>query len=228
MITKEVTTKEAKIFIVDDHPLVREWLTNLIHRNSDLLVCGEAGDSETALQKIEEDRPDLAIIDLSLGGQSGIDLIRSIRSLHPNVAIIVLSMHDERVYAERAIRAGARGYIMKRESTRKIVDAIHAVLAGNMYLGKELTELFAEKFVSGSAHPGALPITQLSDRELEVFRLIGEGYETREIAKTLNLNMKTVQTYCTRIKDKLKFSSGGELLREAMRWTETLTNRSVR
>ncbi len=215
--------KRAKIFLIDDHPLVRESLSSLIQRHDDLLVSGEAGDTETALAKLAEVAADLVIVDLSLGGQSGIDLIRQIRMRLPSVAIIVLSMHDERVYAERAIRAGARGYIMKRESTRKIIEAIHAVLGGSMYLSKELTESFAEKFVSGPQPGGGLPIQQLSDRELEVFRMIGEGYETREIARTLNLNMKTVQTYCTRIKDKLKFSSGGELLREAMRWTESLT-----
>jgi len=215
-----MSAAKAKIFIVDDHPLVREWLTNLIDQTADLMVCGEAEDAKTALQVIGSSGANLAIIDLSLGGSSGIDLIRSIRTMYPKVAMIVLSMHDERVYAERSIRAGARGYIMKRESTKKIVDAIHEVLKGNMYLSKELTELFAEKFVSGAPANGDQPIAQLSDRELEVFQLIGQGYETREIAKSLNVNIKTVQTYCTRIKDKLKFSTGAELLREAVRWNE--------
>jgi len=210
---------QTKIFIADDHPLVREWLANLIHQSPDLLVCGEGEDTQTALEAIERTVPDLAIVDISLGSGSGIELIRAIRSKFPKVAIIVLSMHDERVYAERSIRAGARGYIMKRESTRKIIDAIRQVLRGNMYLSKELTELFAEKFVSNPAS-NDLPIAQLSDRELEVFQLIGQGYETREIAESLNVNIKTVQTYCTRIKDKLKFSSGAELLREAIRWSE--------
>ena len=215
-----MSAAKAKIFIVDDHPLVREWLTNLIDQTSDLSVCGGAEDAKTALQAIGSSGAALAIIDLSLGGSSGIDLIRSIRASYPKVAMIVLSMHDERVYAERSIRAGARGYIMKRESTKKIIDAIHEVLKGNMYLSKELTELFAEKFVSGAPANGDQPIAQLSDRELEVFQLIGQGYETREIAKSLNVNIKTVQTYCTRIKDKLKFSTGSELLREAVRWNE--------
>jgi|SRR5580765_599915 DNA-binding NarL/FixJ family response regulator len=215
-----MSAAKAKIFIVDDHPLVREWLTNLIDQTSDLIVCGGAEDAKTALQAIGSSGAALAIIDLSLGGSSGIDLIRSIRTMYPKVSMIVLSMHDERVYAERSIRAGARGYIMKRESTKKIIEAIHEVLRGNMYLSKELTELFAEKFVSGAPANGDQPIAQLSDRELEVFQLIGQGYETREIAKSLNVNIKTVQTYCTRIKDKLKFSTGAELLREAVRWNE--------
>ena len=211
---------KARIFIIDDHPLVREWLTNLIDTTPDLIVCGEADSGKAALQLLAAAEPDLAIIDLSLGGGSGIDLIRSVRTMFPKVAMIVLSMHDERVYAERSIRAGARGYIMKRESTKKIIEAIREVLKGNMYLSKELMELFAEKFVSGAPANGAQPVAQLSDRELEVFQLIGQGYETREIAKALNVNIKTVQTYCTRIKEKLKFSTGAELLREAVRWNE--------
>jgi DNA-binding NarL/FixJ family response regulator len=212
---------KAKIFIVDDHPLVREWLTTLIDQTSDLVVCDGAEDAQSALKGIARSHPDLAIIDLSLGGDSGIDLIRLIREQFPKVAMVVLSMHDERVYAERSIRAGARGYIMKRESTKKVVDAIRQVLQGNVYLSKELTELFAQKFISGGTGAEASPISQLSDRELEVFRFIGQGYETREIAETLQVNIKTVQTYCTRIKDKLNLSSGAELLREAIRWNDT-------
>jgi len=216
-----MTHTKAKIFIVDDHPLVREWLANLIEKNSDLTVCGEAEDAPTALEGIAETQADLAIIDLSLGSGSGIDLIRSIRSSFPDVAMIVLSMHDERVYAERIIRAGARGYVMKRESTKKIIDAIHEVLRGNLYLSKEMTELLVEKFMSSDPEHVGLPITQLSDRELEVFRLIGQGYEINEIAKMLNVNHKTIHTYTTRIREKLKLDSSAELLREALRWTET-------
>jgi DNA-binding NarL/FixJ family response regulator len=164
----------------------------------------------------------LAIIDLSLGGESGLDLIRRIGQQHPNVAMIVLSMHDEHVYAERSIRAGARGYVMKRESTKRVVDAIHRVLAGSTYLSTDLTEVFAQKFISGSQNNGKT-LAQLSDRELEVFRFVGQGYETREIADRLNVSIKTVQTYCSRIKEKLNLSSGAELLREAMRWSSTIS-----
>jgi DNA-binding NarL/FixJ family response regulator len=215
-----MTTAKAKIFLVDDHPLVRESLANLIHQTSDLSICGEAEDANTALEAIARTEPDLAVVDLSLGGSSGLDLIRSIRDQFPKVATIVLSMHDERVYAERAVKAGARGYIMKRESSKRIVDAIHHVLAGDIYLSSELTALFAAKFVSGQSSTSDLPTSELSDRELEVFQLIGQGFETRAIAKTLNVNIKTVHTYCTRIKEKLKFSSGAEMLREAIRWNE--------
>jgi DNA-binding NarL/FixJ family response regulator len=211
---------KRRILVVDDHPLVREWLTNLIDQTSDLTVCGEAGDAKAALEAIARTNPDLAIIDLSLGGESGIDLIRAIHDKFPSVTMIVLSMHDERVYGERSIRAGARGYIMKRESSTKVIEAIHQVLQGNTYLSKELTELFAQKFVSGSGNAGS-PMSVLSTRELEVFQLIGQGYETREIATALQVNIKTIQTYCTRIKEKLKLSSGAELLREAMRWNDS-------
>ncbi|HEX3485889.1 MAG TPA: response regulator transcription factor [Micropepsaceae bacterium] len=215
-----MTDAKAKILLVDDHPLVREWLASLIEKNLDLTVCGEAEDAPTALRAIAEIHPDLAIIDLSLGVGSGIDLIRSIRSSFPDVAMIVLSMHDERVYAERTIRAGARGYVMKRETTKKIIDAIREVLRGNLYLSKEMTDLFVEKFMSSDSQDIGLPIAQLSDRELEVFKLIGQGYEINEIAKALNVNRKTIHTYCTRIRDKLKLNSSAELLREALRWTE--------
>jgi len=212
----------SKIFIVDDHPLVREWLAMLIQKNPDLQVCGEASDAESALAGIAESLPDLAIVDLSLGRSSGTELIRSIRAAHPGVKIIVLSMHEERVYAERTIRAGASGFIMKRESAGKIIEAIRAVLQDNMYVSSELLALFAKKFVNGPTQPDALPISQLSDREFEVFKLLGQGYEIMEIAETLSVNHKTIHTYCTRIREKLKLETSSELLREALRWSEAI------
>lgn len=213
---------KSKILIVDDHPLVREWLANLIHKDPDLVVCGEAEEPAAALEAIGTTKPDLAIIDISLGSSSGIDLIRSIAAAYPKVAMIALSMHDERVYAERTIRAGARGYIMKRESTKKIVEAIREVLSGNLYLSQSMTELIVKKVVSAGSTDTGDAISQLSDRELEVFKLLGQGYGIGEIAEKLNVNFKTVHTYCTRIKDKLKISTGAELLREAIRWNASL------
>jgi DNA-binding NarL/FixJ family response regulator len=174
------------------------------------------------LTSIAEAQPALAIIDLSLPRASGIELIRSIRSLYPAVKMIVLSMHEERVYAERAIRAGASGYIMKRESAGKIIEAIRAVLQGNMYVSAEVMALFAQKFVSGPTQSEPLPISQLSDREFEVFKLLGQGYEIMEIAEALNVNHKTIHTYCTRIREKLKLETSAELLREALRWSERI------
>jgi DNA-binding NarL/FixJ family response regulator len=212
---------KRKIFLVDDHPLVREWLTTLIHQQPDLMVCGEAESASQALEGISTQKPDVAIVDISLKGASGIEMIKNLKSLRPSVAIIVLTMHDESLYAERALRAGARGYIMKRETAKRIIAAIRDVLEGKLYVSERLTKLFAEKFVVGQTTTVSSPIEQLSDRELEVFQLYGQGCETRQIAESLNVSMKTVQAYCARIKEKLRLSNATELLREAIRWHES-------
>jgi DNA-binding NarL/FixJ family response regulator len=211
---------KARIFLVDDHPLVREWLTNLIHQQADLQVCGEAEGAPQALGAVTKLRPDIAIVDISLKDGSGIELIKNIRSVAPEVAVIVLSMHDESLYAERALRAGARGYIMKRETAKKVIAAIRQVLQGKLYLSEPMRAFIAEKFVGGNPPATSLPVNQLSDRELEVFQLLGQGYETRQIAVSLNISMKTVQAFCARIKEKLTLTSATELLREAVRWHE--------
>ena len=209
---------KSKIFIVDDHPLVREWLTVLINRTADLVICGDAEDLNTAVAGITHSNPDLAIVDLSLGNDSGFELIRILKEESPSVATVVLSAHDENAHAVRAIRAGARGYIVKRESTTKIVDAIRLVLNGNIYISQELSERFVQKVSSGSWRADHTPINKLSNRELEVFQLVGRGYDRREIAQQLNVNIGTVQTFCARIKEKMGLSSGAELVREAIRW----------
>lgn len=211
----------TNILIVDDHPLVRESLTTLIQQHPGLAVCGEASSQSEALSAIEETHPDLVIVDISLGRGSGLDLIKDIRDRHPELKILVLSMHDEAVYAERAVRAGAHGYVMKKESTRKVIDAIRHVMSGELFLNPEILSSLAKKFVSGRPPTGALTVDELSDRELEVFRLLGQGYETREIAQVLEVSIKTVQTYCARIKEKLRIRNGTELLREAVQWSES-------
>ena len=208
------------IYLVDDHPLVREGLANLINQQPDLTICGEAEDAPQALKEIAARKPDVAIIDISLKGSSGIELIKQLKLQQPGVAVIALSMHDEKLYAERAVRAGARGYVMKRESTRRIVGAIRQVMQGKLALSDEMTALLAQKFVAGPRDAVRSPIEQLSDRELEVFDLLGQGIETRRIAETLNVSIKTVQAYCVRIKQKLRISTATELLREAVRWKE--------
>jgi len=213
---KEKTT----VFLVDDHPLVREWLTHLIHQQSDLIVCGEAETAPAALLAINSLKPDVAIVDISLTEGSGIELIKGIKAAQARVAVIVLSMHDERLYAERALRAGARGYIMKRETAGKIIAAIRQVLEGKLYVSEALAALLAEKFVDGQTTM-ASPVEQLSDREFEVFQFLGQGYDTRRIAESLHVSMKTVQAYCARIKEKLKLANATELLREAIRWQES-------
>ena len=187
---------------MDDHPLVREWLINLINRQPDLTICGEAEDAPRALEAVGRLRPDVAIVDLSLSVGSGLELIKDIRAHSPDVAVIVLSMHDESLYAERSLRAGARGYVMKRETTKKILAAIQRVLEGGVHVSDDFAAVMAEKLVGGRPKTAAdQPIvTLLSDRELEVFRLLGKGRGTPKIAEMLGLSLKTVQAYCARIK----------------------------
>ena len=208
---------KSKVFLVDDHPLVREWLSNLIHQEENLIVCGEAEDAAEAQRGIDKAKPDVVIVDISLKGSSGIELIKSLKHRHPSLAIIVLSMHDENLYAERVIRAGARGYVMKRETAQKIIAGIQRVLKGELYFSEHIANSFAKKFVGGPAAVST-PMESLSDRELEVFNLLGQGFETRRIAESLNVSIKTVQAYCSRIREKLHISNGLELLREAIRW----------
>lgn len=210
----------ANIFVVDDHPLVREWLTHLIEQQPGLNVSGTASTAAEAHTAIAAGAPDAAIVDISLPDGSGVDLIRELKQNHPKLAIVALSMHNERLYAERALRAGARGYIMKSENARNIIGAIRQVLAGGLYLSATMTENFAERFGSTKLPAGVSPLERLSDRELEVFQLIGQGRETREIAKLMNISMKTVQAFCARIKEKLQLANAHELLREAVLWSE--------
>ena len=211
---------KIKIFLVDDHPLVREWLTNLIRQQPDLAVCGEAEDAPHALREIAAAKPDVAIVDISLKQGSGIELIKDLKTLDPNLAVLVLSMHDEQLYAERALRAGARGYIMKRETAKKIILAIRQMLGGKIYMSDSLSASFAEKFVDGQLLTSGSLVDQLTDRELEVFQLLGKGCETRQVAQMMTVSMKTVQTHCAHIKEKLKLTNAAELLREAVRWQE--------
>jgi DNA-binding NarL/FixJ family response regulator len=212
--------QKIKIFLVDDHPLVREGLVNLIAQHSDLEVCGEAGNEPQALELIGTVQPSVAIVDISLENGSGIELLKSIKAIYPAVKTLVLSMHDESLYAERALRAGARGYIMKREAAKKIIEGIRCVLSGKLYVSEKIAAMMAEKFVEGRTAATASPVEQLSNRELEVFQLLGLGYNTRQIADHLHVGFKTVQAYSARIKEKLKIANATELLREAMLWHE--------
>lgn len=216
----EFAGSKKRIFLVDDHPLVREWLTNLINQQSDLVVCGEAETAPQAMQAILKLKPDIAIVDISLKDSSGIELIKDLKQNLPGAAILVLSMHEESHYAERALRAGAKGYIVKRETTRKVISAIRQVLGGGVYISEELATSLATRFVSGRVSSPNSPVDQLSDRELEVFELLGQGRGTRQIAETLRVSVKTVQAYCARIKEKLNLASATELLREAVKWYE--------
>lgn len=211
---------KQRILLVDDHPLVREWLTQLIHQQPDLVVCGETGNAPEALAAIAAERADLAIVDLNLANSSGIELIKNLKELHPQVPVLVLSMHDESLYAERVFRAGARGYVNKRETAQKVIEAIRRVLAGKMFISEKVAELLAGRALRGTSG-GRPAIETLSDRELEVFDKLGQGIGTRQIAEDLRVSVKTVQEYCARIKDKLQLNNATELLREAVRWRES-------
>ena len=216
----ETVAPKRRVFIVDDHSLVREGLTNLINSQSDLMVCGEAKDSSEAIDAITKELPDVAIIDISLTNESGLELIKSLAKQFPQVAVVVLSMHDETLYAERALRAGARGYVMKHETSKSVLASIRRVIAGDIYVSERIVNRMALRLTSARRRAASSPVERLSDRELEIFRLLGQGRTPSEIARDLNLSLKTVQAYCARAKEKFGVTSLTELLRAAIRWDD--------
>jgi DNA-binding NarL/FixJ family response regulator len=218
-MSRSRTKTRARVLIVDDHPAVREALALRISRHPDLEVCGEAADMAEALRLVAETRPDVAVVDLSLKTGSGIDLIKRIRDRDDRVRMLVWSMQSEALYAGRALRAGALGYVSKDQATDKIVEAIRQVLAGKVWLSAAMTEKMLQRSV-GKAHGEVprSPLEILADRELEVFRLIGEGARTREIAERLKLSVKTVETYRDRIRQKLDLRDGTRLAHVATEW----------
>lgn len=218
--SSSAVSSKSRIFLVDDHPLVREGLTNLINGQDDLAVCGEAEDSAGAMTGLAETRPDVALIDISLKNESGLELVKKLESEFPLVALIVLSMHDEALYAERALRAGARGYVMKRETTTSMLTAIRRVLEGDVYVSDRVVSVMARRLGSSRKAAATSPVERLSDRELEIFRLLGQGRTTSQIAEDLGLSLKTVQAYCARAKEKFGVNSLAELLRAAIRWED--------
>jgi DNA-binding NarL/FixJ family response regulator len=211
-------SNRIRVYIVDDHPLVRELLGNLLRLQPDLSVLGGAGDPETALAAIEADPPDIAIVDISLERGSGLDLIKELRTRFPEVAVVVLSMHEEVTDLERAFRAGASGYVMKRESTGQIVEAIRQVRSGKIFANPHVLAQLTSRLMGRPGADDSAPGEVLSDRELEVFRRLGQGHSTREISEALGVSLKTVQTYCARIKEKLRLDGAQELARVAFRW----------
>jgi DNA-binding NarL/FixJ family response regulator len=211
--------KKKTVFVVDDHPLLRQGLALLINREQDLTVCGEAEEAQAAMKAIAVKRPDILIADISLNGPDGLDLLKSLRALYPELPVLILSMHDESIYAERALRARANGYIMKQEATEKVLVAVRRILSGDIYLSDRMANKLLHQYISGSAADMSSRLSVLSDRELEVFRLIGEGRSARQIAEKLNLSIKTVETYQAHIKEKLSLRSGRELVQHAIQWT---------
>ncbi len=204
-----------RVFLVDDHPLVREWLANVINQQEDLMVCGQTEGREGCIEAMEKRRPDVAVLDISLKDCSGFDLIAEVKGHFPQMEIIVLSMHDSPLYARRAMRAGASGYVVKRETTRKICSAIRDVLNGNPYVSRE-----AVPPAEGAAPPEDVDLSLLSDREMEIFRFLGRGNSTRQISETLGISIKTVQVHCGNIREKIGIHGATELLSAAVRWNE--------
>lgn len=210
----------ARVFVVDDHPIVRQGLALLINSQPDLEVCGEAEETQAALAALDAARPDVLVVDISLSGPDGLDLVKAVRARTETLPVLMLSMHDESIYAERALRAGANGYIMKQEATDRLLTAIRRILNGEVYLSNRAASRMVQQYVKG---PGGGRVRRpalaaLSDRELEVFRLIGEGHSTRHIANDLHLSVKTVETHQAHIKEKLSLRSARELMQYAIEW----------
>jgi DNA-binding NarL/FixJ family response regulator len=206
----------ARVLIVDDHPIVRQGLAQLVNDEPDLTVCAESDTLKGALQKIAETKPDIAVVDLSLGRESGLELIKDIRVRHPKLPVLVLSMHDESLYADRVIRAGAMGYIMKDEASDRVIGAIRQVLSGKVYLSDSLSSVLLRRMARGEESTTRSPIERLTDRELQVLRLIGKGLGTRQVAEELHISVKTIENHRERIKEKLAVSTSTELVRMAV------------
>jgi DNA-binding NarL/FixJ family response regulator len=212
---------KKRILVVDDHPMMRQGLAQLVGAESDMTICGEAENAESALDCLKTLRPDLVLADISLPGKNGLELIKDFQALQPGLPVLVISMHDESLYAERVLRAGGRGYIMKQEGGKKLMHAIRQVLGGQIYVSEKMSALILEIFSGRRGSAEGSPVETLTDREFEVFQLISEGKGTRDIAEKLHLSVKTVDVHRTNIKKKLKLSSASELIRFAVRWSES-------
>ncbi len=210
--------KINKILIVDDHPILRQGIKRVLEKENDLTICGEASSASEAMDLINSDKPDIAIIDITLSGNiNGIELIRSVKERFPDVYSLVLSMHSESIYAERAIKAGARGYIMKEDASKNIISAVRTVLKDELYLSSELSKKLLDKFIH-KTKDSSLSIETLSNREFEIYQLIGNGFSTKEIANKLSLSIYTIESHKKNIKEKLRVKDSSELTRNAIQW----------
>jgi len=209
---------KSRIFIVDDHAMFREVLRQLIDHEPDFNVCGEAADAAEALRGIRESKPDLVIADISLAGASGIDLIKSIKSEYGELPVLIVSMHDESLYAERALRAGAMGYVMKQEPAKSVKAAIRKVLGGDMHLSEKMVSAVIARFMRGTTNQTASPMETLSERELEVFRMVGQGKPVRQIAEEMKVAVPTINSFRNRIKEKLHLKTSTEVMLHAIQW----------
>ncbi len=217
---KDPNGVRRKVFLVDDHAVVRNGLAELINQAPDLVVSGEAATAEEALDKIEASVPDLAVVDLTLGDMGGLELLKHLKSRYPLLPVLVLSMHDESFYAERCLRAGARGYIMKNEAIDQVERAVRQILDGKVYLSQRMSDQFLLAVARGDAAKIGSPVNQLSDRELEVFECIGRGLGASEIARKLHLSVKTIESYQAKLKEKLHLKDSSQLFQHALHWVE--------
>lgn len=210
-----------RILVVDDHPFMRAGIAQLVDRQADMHVAGEAGSPAEALQCLPKVKPDLVLSDITMPGRSGVEFIKDLHALHPDVPVLMISMHDEMVYAERMLRAGARGYIMKEAGGEALLAALRQVLRGEIYVSSRLSARLLENLSAGTARPSSSPITKLTDREFEIFQLIGQGKSTHDIAEQLHLSTKTVDVHRANIKGKLGIADSTALVRHAVRWVES-------
>jgi DNA-binding NarL/FixJ family response regulator len=211
---------KTRIFIVDDHPLLRRGLAELINREPDMMFCGEAEDSPSAIKHITQLKPDLVIVDISLKGYNGIELIKNIKAFDPKIQVLVLSMHDESVYAMRVLKAGAKAYVMKQEVVDKVMEAVRRIRAGKVFVSERVASRMLDQVVVGGDPAPDSPVDLLSDRELEIVNMIGSGLPTREIAAKLNISIKTVESHRARIKEKLNLQNAIQLVQFCVRWVE--------
>jgi DNA-binding NarL/FixJ family response regulator len=218
---RKASETRKKVFIVDDHPVVRDGLITLIEHEQDFNVCGDADDAAEALKSISELKPDVVIVDIGLKSSDGIELTKSIKTRYPRMPVVVLSIHDESVYAERALHAGASGYLMKEAASNDIITAIRTVLRGEIYVSDQMAKKLLGNAFSRKSDIGTDPVAKLSDREFEIFRLIGSGYKVSQIADRMHLSSKTIETYRARIKEKLNITDASKLLRYAIKWVSS-------
>jgi len=209
---------KKRVFLVEDHPVTQQGFTLLLNLEADLLVCGRAAMADGALKGIESSKPDLVIVDIALPGMDGLTLVKDIATFHPRLPTLILSTLDEAIYAERALRAGAKGYIMKQEPVEQLLAAVRQVMAGDVYLSEAMRSRLFQNSISGSSRKDASSVDQMSDRELEVFRLMGEGVGTRQIAQKMGLSISTVETHRTNIKEKIGAKRAPDLVRRAVEW----------
>ena len=210
----------TRIYIVDDHPLVRHGLCQIVANEADMEICGEAEDSPAAIRGVGEANPDAIIVDISLKGANGIELIKNLKAIHDDIPILVFSMHDETIYAQRALRAGAKAYVMKKESPSKVVDAIRKIIQGEIYVSPSVADQVLHQIVNGPGNVSTSPVDRLTDRELEVVQLIGRGLSSREVAESLHLSVKTIESHRAHVKEKLGLRNATELVQFSVQWVD--------